>query len=81
MELSEPPSHDIINRPVAEIESSQSPNEEKIRQQRGFNKIMVTSTTTLTFTSYSINTTVFTTSVTLGSTTAVNCIPSGITIC
>ena len=70
-----------------EIESSHSTEVEKpfINQHqmgKRFNRmITITSSTTLTFTSYSMSTTTLTTSVTLGDEAAVSCLPSGITIC
>ena len=76
--------------PPAEIESSQQMvNEESIdshRQKRSFfNKyIVITSSSTVTITSYSISASTVTKSITLGiggCAACVSCLPSGVTIC
>ena len=80
--MSTPPSVGILNRDsrAGEIESSKN---HIIRHSRALINRYIVSTTSLllTFTSYSITTTTITSRVTLGATTAVSCLPSGITIC
>lgn len=73
--------------PAAEIESSQQIKAEDIdysqRQKRQLIRV-VTSSSTLTVTSYSINAFTVTRSITLGigsCTSCVSCLPSGISIC
>ena len=87
MEMSAPPP--LIRPPsVADLESSSKEEETSLPADRRqprilFNNRYVISTTssTITFTTYSFTTTTYTTSVTLGSSTAIGCLPSGITIC
>ena len=72
-----------------EIESSKNFNDENTeshRQKRSFfgKSIIVTSSSTLTITTYSITASTVTKSVTLGiggCTSCVSCLPSGISIC
>jgi hypothetical protein len=84
---------DLFNGPsaaAAEIESSQQINDEEDtishRQKRSFLKkyIVVTSSSTVTITSYSISASTVTKSITLGiggCAACVSCLPSGVTIC
>jgi hypothetical protein len=72
-------------RDSAEIESSQTVTDENllVGQERRFNNIVTITViaTTSTFTTYKLATTTITSSVTLGATTAIFCLPFGITIC
>lgn len=79
-----------LNGPVslAEIESSKQIQEEDIvtnsRYKRQLRSFVLTTSSTLTITSYSIVPSTITKSITLGiggCTTCVSCVPAGITIC
>ena len=81
----------LVVLPSAEIESSQQINDEENadannRQKRSFYKkhVVVTESSTVTITSYSIVPSTITKSITLGivsCTKCVSCLPSGINIC
>lgn len=79
----------LVAAPLTEIESSQNSKEdntEPYRLKRSFfrKSIIITSSSTLTITSYSITATTVTRRVTLGiggCAACVSCLPSGISIC
>jgi len=84
MEMTESPAVEgsyLNRRSPADIESSHQNNRQDRVMLYNDRYIISKSSLVLTFTSYTISTTTITSRVTLRATTAVSCLPSGITIC